>query len=212
MRFFRQEYWNGLPFLPLGDLPNPGIEPMSPVSLVLQADSLPAEPSGKPPYVLFNLLLAALDLCCCTWAFSRCSGWGPLSSGSAWAPDCSSFSCGTRAPECRLSSCGARVYLPQSMWDLPGWGIEPAALTGMFLTSGPPRKSQWRCFLICLFFNLKEPSHWMQRWTHNWLMNEIYMWIKWLCSCISHMGDSSKTPASKFLELFLHSDLVFHPT
>ena len=161
---------------------------------------------------LFNLLLAALDLCCCTWAFSRCSEWGPLSSCSAWAPDCSSFSCGTRAPECRLSSCGARVYLPQGMWDLPGWGIEPAALTGMFLTSGPPRKSQWRCFLICLFFNLKEPSHWMQRWTHYWLMNEIYMWIKWLCSCISHMGDSSKTPASKFLELFLHSDLVFHPT
>ena len=48
MRFFRQEYWNGLPFLPPRDLPNPGIEPMSPVSLVWQADSLPAEPSGKP--------------------------------------------------------------------------------------------------------------------------------------------------------------------
>ena len=161
---------------------------------------------------LFNLLLAALDLCCCMWAFSSCSEWGLLSSCSAWASDCSSFSCGTQAPECRLSSCGARVYLPQSMWDLPRWGIEPAALTGIFLTIGPPRKSQWRCFLICLFFNLKEPSHWMQHWTHNWLMNEIYMWIKWLCSCISHMGDSSKTPASKFLELFLHSDLVFHPT
>ena len=28
-----------------GDLPNPGIEPRS---LVLQADSLPAEPQGKP--------------------------------------------------------------------------------------------------------------------------------------------------------------------
>ena len=28
-----------------GDLPNPGIEPRSPIS---QADSLPAEPSGKP--------------------------------------------------------------------------------------------------------------------------------------------------------------------
>ena len=51
MRFFRQGYWNGLPFLPLSDRPNPGIETMSPVSLVLQADSLPAEPSGKPLYV-----------------------------------------------------------------------------------------------------------------------------------------------------------------
>ena len=29
--FSRQEYWSGLPFPPSGDLPNPGIEPMSPV-------------------------------------------------------------------------------------------------------------------------------------------------------------------------------------
>ena len=27
MRCTRQEYWNGLPFPPLGDLPDPGIEP-----------------------------------------------------------------------------------------------------------------------------------------------------------------------------------------
>ena len=31
-----------------GDLPNPGIEPMSPVSPALQMDSLPTEPPGKP--------------------------------------------------------------------------------------------------------------------------------------------------------------------
>ena len=29
MEFSRQEYWSGLPFPPLGDLPDPGIEPMS---------------------------------------------------------------------------------------------------------------------------------------------------------------------------------------
>ena len=46
--FSRQEYWSGLLCPPLGDLPNPGIEPMSPVSPALQADSLPIEPSGKP--------------------------------------------------------------------------------------------------------------------------------------------------------------------
>ena len=28
--FSRKEYWSGLPCLPPGDLPNPGIEPMSP--------------------------------------------------------------------------------------------------------------------------------------------------------------------------------------
>ena len=31
-----------------GDLPNPGIEPTSPVSPALQLDSLLAEPLGKP--------------------------------------------------------------------------------------------------------------------------------------------------------------------
>ena len=34
---------SGLPFPSLGDLPNPGIKPVSPVSSALQADSLPAE-------------------------------------------------------------------------------------------------------------------------------------------------------------------------
>ena len=38
--FFRQEYWNGLPFPPPRNLPDPGMEPMSPVSPALQVDSL----------------------------------------------------------------------------------------------------------------------------------------------------------------------------
>ena len=41
MGFSRQEYWSGLPFPSLGDLPNPGIEPGS---AALQADALPSEP------------------------------------------------------------------------------------------------------------------------------------------------------------------------
>ena len=45
MGFSRQEYWSGLPFPSPGDLPDPGIEPRSPT---FQADSLPAEPQGKP--------------------------------------------------------------------------------------------------------------------------------------------------------------------
>ena len=48
MGFSRQEYWSGLPFPPPGDLPNPGIEPVSHVSPALQADSLPDEPLWKP--------------------------------------------------------------------------------------------------------------------------------------------------------------------
>ena len=38
----------GCHFPPPGNLPDPGIEPLSPSSPELQADSLPAEKSGKP--------------------------------------------------------------------------------------------------------------------------------------------------------------------
>ena len=45
MEFSRQEYWSGLPFPSLGDLPNPGIKPGS---TALQVVSFPSEPPGKP--------------------------------------------------------------------------------------------------------------------------------------------------------------------
>ena len=47
MEFSRQEYWSALPFPSPGDLPNPGIEPRSPV---LQADSLPSKPASPIKY------------------------------------------------------------------------------------------------------------------------------------------------------------------
>ena len=46
--FSRQEYWSGLPSPPPGDLPEPGIEPSSPASPALQADSLPQRRQGSP--------------------------------------------------------------------------------------------------------------------------------------------------------------------
>ena len=51
--FSRQEYWSGLPFPSPGYLPNPGIEPGSPV---LQADALPSEPPGKLDFCLDHTL------------------------------------------------------------------------------------------------------------------------------------------------------------
>ena len=45
MEFSRPEYWNGEPSPSPGDLPNPGIKLRS---LTFQADSLLAEPQGKP--------------------------------------------------------------------------------------------------------------------------------------------------------------------
>ena len=48
MGFSRQEYWSGLPVPPPGDLPNPGIEPMSPVFPALADGLFVTEPPGKP--------------------------------------------------------------------------------------------------------------------------------------------------------------------
>ena len=48
MKFCRQEYWNGLPFPVVGDLPSPGTEPAFHVSPALQAGSLPLVPPEKP--------------------------------------------------------------------------------------------------------------------------------------------------------------------
>ena len=46
--FCRQQYWSGMLFPTPGDLPDPEIKPASPVLRVLPADSLLAEPLGKP--------------------------------------------------------------------------------------------------------------------------------------------------------------------
>ena len=48
MRFSRKEYWSGWPLPPPGSLPNPEIEPMSPASPALQADSLLLSHLGSP--------------------------------------------------------------------------------------------------------------------------------------------------------------------
>ena len=65
MGFSRQGYWSGLPFPSPGDIPNPGIEPMSPE---LQADSLPTEPSfillSSASYNLFNHLSSGETVGC----------------------------------------------------------------------------------------------------------------------------------------------------
>ena len=47
MGFSRQEYWNGLPCPPPGDLPNPGIKPVSPTSPALAGRFFTPEPPGK---------------------------------------------------------------------------------------------------------------------------------------------------------------------
>ena len=52
MGFSRQEYWTGLLFPPPGDLPNPGMEPMSPA---LAGGFFTAEPPRKPLILVSDL-------------------------------------------------------------------------------------------------------------------------------------------------------------
>jgi len=47
VRFPRQEEWSGLPFPPPGDLPDPGIELVSPVSSFKAGQFFTSEPPGK---------------------------------------------------------------------------------------------------------------------------------------------------------------------
>ena len=46
--FSREEYWSGVPCPHSGDLPDPGIEPLSATSLASQADSLLLSHRGSP--------------------------------------------------------------------------------------------------------------------------------------------------------------------
>ena len=61
MGFSRQEYWSGLPFPSPGDLPNPGIKPVSPV---LAGKFFTTEPPEKPKevYVSFINQHVSIDL------------------------------------------------------------------------------------------------------------------------------------------------------
>ena len=65
MEFSRQEYSSGLPFPSPGDLPDPGIKPMSLISPELQAGSLPSELPGKLSLRLF------LYFGYCKWCYNE---------------------------------------------------------------------------------------------------------------------------------------------
>ena len=70
VEFSRPAYWSVYPFHSPGDLPNPGIEPMSPI---LQVDSLPTGPPGKPK----NTGVGSLSLLQLIFPTQE-SNWGPL--------------------------------------------------------------------------------------------------------------------------------------
>ena len=110
-----------------------------------------------PPLFAYPYLLIYYFCPHCVQAFFSCSKQGVFSICSVRASHCGGCfccgalvlgrtgfrSCGSRALEQGLSSCGTQAWLLRGMWNLPGPGIKPVslALTGGFLTTGPPGKS-----------------------------------------------------------------------
>ena len=91
--------------------------------------------------------------CCCLRAFSTSSAWGLLYSCGEQPSHYCGFPCHTtQALECAgFRSYHTQAQLPLSIWNLPGPGTEsmPPALTGRFLTTGRPEKSN---NLLCFYF------------------------------------------------------------
>ena len=70
MGFSRQEYWNGLPVPSVGDLPDPGVKPASPVSSVVQADSLPLSQRVRPGMCICPYLICISETILEVWGLS----------------------------------------------------------------------------------------------------------------------------------------------
>ena len=64
MGFSRQEYWSVLPFLFPEDLPNPGIEPISPVSFALACKFFTTSTTWETFKMTYPLLFPLSDCCC----------------------------------------------------------------------------------------------------------------------------------------------------
>ena len=110
MRFPRQEYWSGLPFPSLEDLPHPGAEPVSLLSPTLQEDSL-----------LLSHQEVNSTLCVCLVAQSCPTLWDPM--------DCSS----PRSSDYGILQAGILEWIAI---HLPDPGMEPVSLLSPALTGG----------------------------------------------------------------------------
>ena len=130
--FCRQVYWSGLPCPSPGDLSNPGMEPRS---SVLQVDSLPSKPPGKPKntWVGCHALLQGIFLTQeLNWGLLHCRQI--LYQLRAWQP--------------------TPVFLPgESPWTEEHGGLQSMALqrvrhTWMTKHRTAQRKKQWKQKLV----------------------------------------------------------------
>ena len=121
------------------------------------------------------LFLAALGLSCCMRALQLQQAEA-ISSCGAQASHCDVFSCcGARALQTAgFSSCGAWAYLPCSMWNLSGPGIElmSTALAGRFLTTRTLGKSR-PPYVNRIWFYFKAPKSKMNK-IQNYVLKHEY--------------------------------------
>ena len=71
MELSRQECWSGLPFPPPGNLPDPGIKPMSPVSPALAGRFLSLSYLGSP-YLSLSFFKASVTTGCIIYSLLIC--------------------------------------------------------------------------------------------------------------------------------------------
>ena len=136
--FSRPEYWSipvfQKPFPSPGDLPNPGIEPRSPI---LQVDSLPAEPQGKPK----NTGVGSLSLL--QWIFlTQKWNWGLLHCRQIH------YQLSYQAAETYILITYRRVYRwvgDVTLWGHHLWPLDQPCLKGN-LPMGQWSLSQLLCF------------------------------------------------------------------
>ena len=121
MAFPRQKYWSGLPFLSPGDLSDPGIELVSPVSPALAGEFFTTKPPGKRWYMVLVLLscFSRVHLCATSWTVAHHT---PLSMGFSWQEYWN------RLP------CPLPVDLPNPRIE-PAFLRSPALVDGFFTTS-----------------------------------------------------------------------------
>ena len=106
----------GLPFPPPGDLTDPGIKPMSPVSPELQVDSLPTEPSGKSPFSLAPSKKAPSEW---SWLWKA----SVAATHDGWPTPCKSLALGELVGAHGLALVSRGVALGLLMWAQPSPGF-----------------------------------------------------------------------------------------
>ena len=132
--FCRQEYWSGLPFPSLRDLPDPGIEPMYPA---MAGRFFTTEPLGSPDVCVCVYIYVCVYICVCVQV------------GNLHRPR---GSCGLRGPQALRSTCSCLSTDSSVGWRGPCWAVA-SSLTSWADTHGfrvPFHQLTASCFLVVL--------------------------------------------------------------